>query len=547
MNILGITAPLSWNQACAIVVNGNLVAVAEEERFNRMKHSPRIPPYRATEFCLSQSKIHPNEIDYLAIGYRSPMIAYLLSTIENIKNRDFERIVREAGAFAEYFIGLVRYKEWLQKIGVDFSKTKLSFIPHHLAHAASAYRSSGMTNANILTLDGQGEDDAGMLGFGTNGVIHPLAKIGHHQGLGWVYSETTDLLGFKSHSDEGKVMGLSAFGKKSYKKNPWHVENISYQLFHNWNTQFWRQYGPRRYSHEPLTAKHKILARTTQNFVEQAASALVRKLYSLSQCNNLVLAGGVGLNCDMNAKIASLPFIKNLFVYPAADDAGTAVGAALEVAAKLGEKADYEMKDTYLGPAYSNSEIEKSLKEAKVPHKRYKSTDEIATLLVQGKIIGWFQGRMEFGPRALGNRSILAHPNLYGMKEKINANVKHRETWRPFAPTILDEDGPRLFKNYFYSPFMTVTFHTTSYGEKLLSQTIHVDHTSRIQSIKKNDNQKLYSLWKAFKKQTSIPGVLNTSLNDDGEPIVCSPKDALRTFFATGLDYIILEDYIVCK
>lgn len=547
MNILGVTAPLSWNSAAAIVVNGKLLAAAEEERFNRIKHSPRMPPYKATQFCLSFAKINPWDIDYLAFGYRSPFIAYLFSTVENIRNQDFTRILREAGAFAEYYIGIIRYKDWLQKIGVDFSKTKICFVPHHIAHSASAYYSSGMTHANILTLDGQGEDDAGMLGVGRNGKIRKLGKIGHHQGLGWVYAETTDILGFQPHSGEGKVMGLAAYGKKTLTRMPWTVSSRSYTLAPFWNISFWKTCGPRRNPSSPLSSLHKNLARTTQQFIEKAGEILARRLYSLSPCENLVLAGGVALNCDMNAKIASLPFVKNLFVYPAADDGGTAVGAAFETTSRLGENVNYQMENNYLGPNYDNKDIELVLRESHIPYKTWSSFHDIARMLAMGKIIGWFNGRMEFGPRALGNRSILAHPGIRGIKEKINAHVKHRESWRPFAPSILDEDGPSLFQKYSYSPFMTRTFPSTSLGVSLFSQAVHIDHTARIQSVRKEVNKKFYDLILAFKNQTSIPGVLNTSFNDADEPIACSPKDALRTFFSTGLHALVIGDYIIQK
>lgn len=547
MNILGITAPLSWNQSCAIVQNGTLVAAAEEERFNRIKHSPRMPPFLATKFCLEKASISAHQIDFIAVGYRSPVHAFFLSAIENAKYADFERIVRETGAFSEYFIEFIRYKEWLQKNGVDFAKTRFVFIPHHIAHAASAFRTSGMDQANIITLDGQGEDDAGMLGVGKNNKINLISKISHHQGLGWVYAETTDLLGFKSHSDEGKVMALAAFGKKVFPEMPWTVEKTSYNLPYNWNNQFWSQFGPRKHPDDPLRIYHKRLAKTTQVFTENAAVSLARKLYKISPIGNFVLAGGVGLNCDMNAAIQTLPFVKKLYVYPAAHDAGTAVGAALEVSSWKESPTNNKLDHTYLGPEFSNDEIVKTLREYRIPFKKLSSLSEVTNELIKGKICGWFQGKMEFGPRALGNRSILSHPNIRGMKDKINANIKHREPWRPFAPSIIEEKGSVLFKNYSYNPFMTITYKTTPSGKSLLSQAIHIDQTARIQSVRKAVNPKFYSLLQSFFQRTRIPALLNTSFNDSGEPIVCSPRDAIRTFFSTGLDILILGDYILRK
>jgi carbamoyltransferase len=250
----------------------------------------------------------------------------------------------------------------------------------------------------------------------------------------------------------------------------------------------------------------------------------------------------------MNAKIKSLPFIDNIYIQPAANDAGTAIGSALELANKLGDNSDFHMDHAYWGPEFSNDEIEKVLKEAKVSFHKVKNIESVAAHhLAKGKIVGWFQGRLEIGPRALGNRSILAHPGQKGMKDKINNEVKHRETWRPFAPSVLDEVGTRYFENYFTHPFMNIAFFVTQKGQKDLSQAIHVDNTARIQSVTKTANPRYHQLISEFAKISGIPAVLNTSFNDAEQPLVCTPKEAIKTFFGTGLDILAIGDFLLEK
>ena len=552
MTILGLTSPLSWNQAAAIVKNGKLLAVVEEERFNRIKHSPRMPPYKSIEFCLRFAKVLPHDVDAIALGYRSPFAYYWRSVLENLKERDFKRLIREGGALAEYIVGTVRLMEWLETKGFRIkgqNKAEIKFYPHHVVHAASAYRCSGFEKANVITLDGQGEDDSGSIWEARDGRMKKIHKIGHHQSIGWVYHETTDILGFKPHSHEGKVMGLAGWGKKKLPVGEiWEAGEFDYKLKHGWCKKFWKKFGPRRRREDSLTERHKNIALTVQNFTEKAGISLVNKAYKKTGMNKFCLAGGVALNCDMNAKIWELPLVEKIFIQPASDDAGTAIGGALELANELCENADFEMRHAYWGPEYSNREIETVLKEAKINYEKVKDIEKIvAQKLAEGKIVGWFQGRLEIGPRALGNRSILAHPGLPGMKAKINREVKHRELWRPFAPSILHDRGEEYFENYCFNPFMLLTLKCKKKALKDLSQAIHIDGTARHQSVIAETNPRYYKLISEFAKISGIPAVLNTSFNDAEEPLVNSPKDAIRTFFGTGLDMLAIGDYIVSK
>ncbi|MDD4938350.1 MAG: carbamoyltransferase C-terminal domain-containing protein [Candidatus Shapirobacteria bacterium] len=552
MKILGLTAPMSWNSAAAIVVDGKLVAAVEEERFNGLKHSPRIIPLKSIEYCLKQANIQPNEIDAIAFGYRHPIDYYIRSFAENLKVANLKRGIREMGAFAEYYVGLIRLFDWLTQKGFKTQgsqKLKTFFIPHHLAHAASAFYCSGFKEANIITLDGQGEEDSGSIWIGNSKGLKKIKSISSNQSLGWVYESITNLIGFKPHSHEGKTMGLAAWGTKkiNYQKY-WQITSDGYHLLPHWKENMFEKYGPQRSKDQPLTDVHRNLAYTVQSFTQKAGQSLAKWAYKQNPSHNLCLAGGVALNCDMNSQIWKLPFIKNIFIQPASSDAGTAIGAAMEVSNRLGEKSNFKMTHAYWGPEFSNKEIEIILKGAKIKYQKVDNIDkEVAKLLSQGKIVSWFQGRMEIGPRALGNRSILGHPGLKGMKDKINNEVKHREDWRPFAPSILDEAASQYFEKYCTHPFMILGFDTNKKGQKDLSQGIHIDKTARIQSVVKKDNPLYHSMINEFAKITGIPAVINTSFNDAEQPLVCTPKEALKTFFGTGLDYLAIGNFLVEK
>lgn len=552
MKILGLTAPMSWNSAAALVMDGKLIAAVEEERFNGLKHSPRIIPLKSIEYCLKQGNIKPNEIDAIGFGYRHPIDYYIRSFAENLKVGNLKRGIREMGSFAEYYIGLIRLFDWLKEKGfrIDGSdKLKIFFFPHHLAHAASAFYCSGFNSSNIITLDGQGEEDSGSIWIANNEKMKKIKTISSNQSLGWVYESVTDLLGFKPHSHEGKTMGLSAWGKKKLNYNDyWKITTDGYYLFPDWKQNLYKKFGPKRDKNEELSDTHRNLALTVQKFTENAGASLAKWAYSKNSSPNIALSGGVALNCDMNSTIWQLPFVKQIFIQPASSDAGTAIGAALEISNRLGEPASFKMTHAYWGPGFSDNEIETILKEAKLDYSKVDNIDkEVAKLLAKGNIVAWFQGRMEIGPRALGNRSILGHPGLKGMKDKINKEVKHRENWRPFAPSVLDEAGLMYFEKYCTHPFMVLGFNTNKKGLKDLSQTVHVDNTARIQSVVKKDNPLYHSMISEFGKITGIPAVLNTSFNDSEQPLVCTPKEAIKTFFGTGLDCLAIGNFLVKK
>lgn len=546
MNILGVTPPISWNQSATIIKDRKVIAIVEEERFNGVKHSPRMIPVKSIEFCLNQAGLKYSEIDYLAIGSRKPIYGYYLSVIENFKNLNFIRALREAGAFAEYQIGLIRLLDHLREKGF---KGEVIYIPHHLAHAASTYRASGFKEANIITIDGQGEDDAGFLGYGKNGEIKGVFKIGHQKSLGWVYSEFTNLLGFTSHSHEGKVMGLAGWGNETLDFSEYFsVSEFEYELKPLWYQKIYEKLGPKRKRKDEITMQHKNIAKTVQKFTEDAGVTLAKKIYKETGIRNFCLAGGVSLNCDMNSVLAKLDFVDNIFIQPASNDSGLSLGAALECAYHLKQNSDFEMDHAYWGPEYSDNEIEEILKEAKLEYKKSENIEEeIARHLANGKIVAWCQGRTELGPRALGNRSILGNPSIKGMKDKINQEVKHREVWRPFAPSVLEEEAKNYFEDYIPNPFMLITLTVKEDKRDLMREAMHVDNTARIQSVSKKTNPKYHKLISEFKKLTGIPVLINTSFNDEGQPIVNTPKEAIKTFYSTGIDILALGNFILVK
>ena len=549
MNVLGLAATISWNTAAALVQDGRLIAAAEEERFNRIKQAPRIPPVSAARWCLEFAGVAARDIDYVAVGFAAP-IAYgvlrLLGTARGLSRHDF---VLTPASVAEYLIQNYKLRLRLFEALPELAGKPWIHVRHHVAHAASAYRVSGFDASNILTVDGSGEDDSALLGVGRNGRIQVFGRKPIEQSLGSLYSNTTALLGFVRHLDEGKVMGLAAYGNPTMNLSGLRIADHDYHMRRWYNqTEFWNEFRFRRNPGEAITQEQRDLAASVQHRLEQAGLALAAGLHRRTGLRKLCLAGGVALNCDMNAKILAQEWVDDIFIQPAAHDAGTAIGAAAEVAARHGAPGGFAMEHAYWGPEYSNAQIEAVLAESKVPFYRPADIEQAtAELLAKGKIVGWFQGRMEIGPRALGNRSILAHPGIAEMKDKVNAEVKHREPWRPFAPSMLAEEADRLVYNAHPSPFMLLTFTVKPEWRERLSAATHVDHTVRSQTVTEAANPRYYRLIKKFQALTGIPAVLNTSFNDKGEPIVMSPRDALRTFFSTGLDCLGIGDFLVAK
>lgn len=549
MYILGVTWPVSWNSAAALLKDGALLASVEEERLNRVKHAPRTPPLLAIAYCLQAAGITLDEVDYIAVGGRSAATAGFLALLQSVREGRLRNTMKILGGIAEQTIYEYRLKQVVHQLRSSARPMRWVFLPHHECHAASAAYCSGFPTANVLTLDGNGEDDSGYLGVVEATGLRRLEKIPPRNSLGYFFAQTTDLIGFRPHSEEGKTMGLAAWGVPT---EDFHdvvaFTDTGYAFRRDAVRRLWARYGPRRHPSGELEDRHRNLAASAQRVLERAGVALARRLYRMNRQTSWCLAGGVALNCDMNAKLRALPFMERLFIQPAAHDGGTALGAALALHHRLVGPSSFVMRHAYWGPEYTNDEIEAVLKEAKVPYERCKDIAAVAAeRLARGQIVGWFQGRAEIGPRALGNRSILAHPGQSEMKDRINRDVKHRERWRPFAPAVLEEAAADFFEQPGSSPFMLLTFNVKPAKQADLAAAMHVDRTARVQTVSRDTNPRFYALIEHFGRRTGIPAVLNTSFNDRGEPLVCSPRDAVRTFFGTGLDVLAIGDFLVTK
>lgn len=569
MKILGISS-FSHESSCSLISDEGIQGVFEEERFNRIKHTWEFPK-QALQECLSQTDTPIEAIDHFTFFWNPQ-----------------EEIVRNIGHFIKFFpasINLLQSKavhNGLPFIDRIRSKTniarnirsqfqlpqlpKVHFIEHHLCHAASAFFVSEFDEAAILTIDGRGESTTTLLALGRGNKIQKLSEIRVPHSLGHLYAAITSYLGFKPFSDEWKVMGMSAYGKPTYveefknlvrlKKNGRFELNLKYFQFHThgqerWvSPQFINQFGRPRLSHETLEQKHYDIAYALQKLIEETGVALANALYKLTQQPNLCLTGGVALNCLMNRAIIEQTPFKKIFIQPIANDAGTSLGSALYFYHQILNKPRKFLFDSvYLGPGYSTDEVKKSLDQHKMKYYRSKDVcQETAQFLQQGKIVGWFQGRMEAGPRALGHRSILADPRDPNIKDRLNLIVKKRESFRPFAPSVLEERVHEYFlmpKDQL-SPYMILVGDVREEKKPFLPAVTHADGTARVHTVNKRSNPKFWQLIYEFEQLTRMPIVLNTSFNDN-EPIVCTPEDALKCFQQTDIDALVLEDFIVTK
>ena len=549
MKVLGVNqvpGMLAWthDSAAALVVDGTLVATAEEERFSRNRHHKGYP-YKAVEYCLAEGKLSKKEVDILAVSFHP----YKVFASWPLYLRPFSlgRQLLNLGAF--YLHRRAARKE--------FPNARVVYVPHHLAHAATAYRCSGFNEANILTIDGSGETETFAFFTGKGGRIRkiwdiPLQKgaFGKRKGssIGFAYSAVTNFLNLGVKA-EGKTMGLASYGTPRYDFRD--ILRISNHRKYRIDREALKRLYPtleRTNAKEPLSQEHKDLAASLQKALEESLVNLAREAYEWSGSKNFCLAGGVALNCNANSRIRGEDFCDELFVQPGANDGGAALGAALEAAARYDRPINFRMEHAYWGPSFADSEIERLLQEAKVRYERHDDIEkETAKLLADGKIVGWFQGRMELGPRALGNRSILADPTVAGQNDIVNERVKHREPWRPFAPVVTEESGAKYFDDFRASPFMLLTFYVKKEWRKCLPAITHVDGSSRIQTVTEAQNRPLYRLLKEFEKRKGVPVLLNTSFNDKDEPIVCTPRDALRCYFSPGLDALVMGNFILTK
>lgn len=600
MNVLGIFG-FSYNPAACLIQDGQLVAFIEEERLTRLKGSDGMFPAKSVAHCMSMAGLKLSDIHAIAFGWDASKYPWVM--LQNfgknyLKYRGkVKPSAKSSGSSASVMSALrtltkfhsaelkVKIMDGIRAAGLMGNIPPIHFIEHHLAHAYSTYFMSGFDRAGILTLDGSGENLCTQLAIGVGKDLTTLESFQIPHSLGWFYAGITEYLGFIPHRDEGKVMGLAALGEERRAQNPW-LEPLSKVLMTHPQgyevnpiyTQFGGHYYGRWFTDAlvdlltavdpkaaPIAYGEKIMvdgvkaskylqpvyvdiAWAAQELLERAAVGLAKRLVTEQGVKNLCIAGGVGLNCKMNGEILRQSGCENIFVQPAANDAGVALGAAMVVAKAGGDNIQHPLHNIYTGPEYSNDEIRTALNNCGV---NYIETDDPSTdaanFLAAGKIVSWFQGRMEVGSRALGNRSILANPAYPDIKNKVNERVKYRESWRPFCPSMTDEAKNRYIQGPNDVAHMIVAYQVPAGVEKSLPGIVHVDGTIRPQAVTQAKNPRFHALITELGKQTGHPVVMNTSFNVRSEPIVCTPLDAVRCFYSNGLDALVMGNFVLTK
>jgi len=599
--ILGISA-FYHDSAAALTIGGKVVAAVQEERFTREKHTPEFP-INAIKYCLEFAGLEIDDLDAV-VFYDKPLLKFerLLETYNSFAPKGIISFAKAIPVWIDEKMFLKKMiKDGLNETGpYDKKKLKLLFPEHHLSHAASAFYPSSFEESAILTIDGVGEWSTTTIGIGKGNDIKILRELNFPHSVGLLYSAFTYFLGFTVNSGEYKLMGLAPYGNPGaeqtrlfediIKKNLVDIKEdgsiwldqqyfnyaIGLRMIHD--DKWEKLFGiPKRDGEGELKQVHCNLALAIQRVTEDIVLKMATEARRVTGSENLCMAGGVALNCVANGKIQKEGIFKNIFIQPAAGDAGGALGAALAVnnmyfnEARPMDTDQDQMQGSYLGPDYSDKEIELMSRKASAVYHKYDNRDDlnafIAAKLAEGNVTGWFQGRMEFGPRSLGNRSILGDARNPEMQKKLNLKIKYREGFRPFAPSVLAEDVENFFDLDVISPYMLLVapvkesrrnklpdnyaemplWDRLYYKRSDIQSITHIDFSARIQTVHKETNPAYWQLISAFKKQTGLGLLVNTSFNVRGEPIVCTPKDAYRCFMSTDMDYLVLNDYVYCK
>jgi carbamoyltransferase len=560
MNILGISAYYHDSAAC-LLRDGHVIAAASEERFTRRKQDHRFPA-NAVQYCLAEGGIGINDVDYLGF-YDKPLVK-------------FERIILTyISTFPRSFRSFSKAVPlWLtQKLRIPSlirSQTgyegEILFGDHHMSHAASSFLVSPFEEAAILTLDGVGEWSTATQGVGRGTEITLTNEIRFPHSLGLLYSAFTYFLGFKVNSAEYKVMGLAPYGEPRFyddiMKEIIHVkEDGSFKMNMDYfaydyglkmtNGKFSRLFGiPVREGEGKLEQVHKDLAASVQKVTEEVVLRISKNLSKETGLENLCMAGGVALNCVANGRVVRETPFKRLFIQPAAGDAGGAVGVAAYINnSMLGNPREFVWGHSFWGPGFSTEEIRAYLEKHQVPYKEHGREELLSTtakLIAEQNVVGWFQGRMEFGPRALGNRSILADARNPENKDVVNLKIKFRESFRPFAPSVLQEKASEYFELDCESPYMLIVAQVRE-DKRTIPSVTHLDGSARVQTVKEEDNPLYYDLIREFNRQTGCPVIINTSFNVRGEPIVCTPHDAFLCFMRTNMDFLVMDRFVLDK
>lgn len=567
MIVLGV-GNMHHDPSAVILIDGKLVAGVEQERFSRNKHATGEYPVDAIQYCLKQAGLQASDIQVVA--HSTSTEAYDRNKWKYFKRAIWKRPSQAIKAITKATHRKKTFKETprkaLRAAGIDPDKVEMHYVEHHVSHAASAVHFSGYEKTAFITMDGSGEFTSTLLGYYENGKIEIIKEFCVPDSLGFFYATMTDYLGFQHDDGEYKVMGMAPFGDASkinlddlisYKNKSFHI-NDDYiyatrrkrHMPDKWySKKMIEKFGPPREG-DALKEPYIHIAAATQKKLEEITMKLIEDYLEeplRKSGGKLCFAGGCALNVVLNNKIIQHPWVKELWVQPASGDGGLSLGAASQVAVAKGDRIE-EMKHCYYGPAYTNAEAEAVFGQTKHKIERPASiTDAVSDLLAAGKVVAWCQGRMEWGPRALGNRSILGNPKVKGTADKINEIIKFRETWRPFCPSMMKEFGPQILETDHDSPFMTFCFKVRDEWKDKIPEVVHVDGTARPQLVTKETNPRYYELIEKFYQKTGMPVIINTSLNRRGEPMVCSPEDALRMFEGSGLEYIAVEDLLISK
>jgi carbamoyltransferase len=558
MITLGLNYNRKHDSSACIVRDGELLFAVAEERLSRIKHDNSFPRL-AIQASLDFARMRPDQLDEICFGWTTAGPGFR-HDLKCLANGGLPLTYLNVLTTSVYFLSM-----WHQQSGVKIFrqwfgdvKARVRFVEHHLAHAISAYAYSGFEDAAVVVMDGRGAWEATSIWRGINGRLEHVLTIPFPDSLGLFYSQFTNYLGFQPNSDEWKVMGLAPYGQPEIELGAFiDTKTVPYRvhakrIFGNGRGQFSEMsaaLGPQREPESEIDDRHKNIAFAVQDACEIAMMNVVRLAVEKTHCRNVCLAGGVALNSKANGKIAASGLVDKIFVQPAASDDGVALGAALapylDRGGRLPNKA---MRHAYLGPEFDDAAIETALRTYKLRYTPLNNPAETAAeLLAHGKILGWFQGRMEFGPRALGSRSILADARDPEMNAKVNNAVKFREWWRPFAPSLKKEAAGEYLESAADSPFMILTAQVRPEKRSVIPSVTHVDGSARPQTVEKEINPLYWHLLDEFEKRTGVPVVMNTSFNLRGEAIVHTPTDALRTFFSSGMDALVIGNFLVEK
>ncbi len=558
MITLGINYSQMHDSSACLVRDGELVFAVAEERISRAKHDARFP-VNAVRACLDFARVKAEQLDEVSFGWQVAGAAFrhdLKCYASGKMPATYMNGLNSTLHFMSMWHQQGGAKRFTQTFGA--TKARMRFVEHHLAHALSAYSFSGFDDAAVVVMDGRGAWEASSIWHGRDGRVEHVLTIPFPDSVGYFYSEFTEYLGFQRNSDEWKVMGLAPYGKpgvdlRSFiepEAGPYKVH--ARKLVGNGAAPFAemaRLFGPLRVPESEIEERHKDVAYAVQDACEIAMMSVVKMAIEKTKSRNVCLAGGVALNSKANGKITASGLVDKIFVQPAASDDGVALGAAvapyLDGGGRLPMKA---MRHAYLGPEFDDEAIENALRTYKLKYARLSdAAASAAELLSKGKILGWFQGRMEFGPRALGSRSILADPRDPEMNAKVNNAVKFREWWRPFAPSMKREAAAEYLESASDSPFMILTAQVRPEKRAVIPSVTHVDGSARPQTVEKEINPLYWRLIDEFGKRTGVPVIMNTSFNLRGEAIVNTPTDAIRTFFSSGMDALVIGSFLVEK